>query len=77
MSRDLAWPGLREALHVSDYATRAHLGKADYMLWPTIRLLLNPSPPLRGRTRCFLGRPADDKSAASSSSVEEMNTRTC
>jgi hypothetical protein len=87
VSRDLAWrarpgpaaqapPGLREAPHVSDYAARARLGKADCLLWPTIRLRLNPSPPLRGRTRCLLGRPADDKSAASSSSVEE-NTRTC
>jgi len=69
--------GLREAPHVSDYATRARLGKANCLLWPTIRLRLNPSPPLRGRTRCLLGRPADDKSAAICSSVEEMNTRTC
>jgi hypothetical protein len=73
----LAPTGLREALHVSDYATRARLGKANCLLWPTIRLRLNPSPPLRGRTRCLLGRPADDKSAAICSSVEEMNTRTC
>jgi hypothetical protein len=50
-------------------------GKADCLLWPAIRRRLNPSPPLRGRSRCFLGRPADDKSAASCSSVEEMNTR--
>ena len=52
-------------------------GRRITCCWPTIRLRLNPSPPLRGRTRCLLGRPADDKSAASSSSVEEMNTRTC
>src|SRR5690348_1837366 len=76
VSHDLAPPGLREAPHVSDHATRARPGKADYLLWPTIRLRLNPSPPLRGRTRYLLGRPADNKPAASSSSVEETNTRT-
>ena len=38
--------GLREAPHVSDYATRVRFGKANCLLWPTIRLRLNPSPPL-------------------------------
>src|SRR5690349_12320996 len=53
VSHDLAWPGLREAPHVSDYATRARPGKADYLLWPTIRLRLNPSRPFEAELVAF------------------------
>jgi hypothetical protein len=68
--------GLREAPHISYCATPRTPRQGGLPAVADDPPSAQSQPPLRGRTRCLLGQPADDKPAARSSNAEEMNTWT-